>query len=51
MMWVILRIKDEKDEHGFMIGFYDPKGEFIRYYYTNDILDAERVCHYLNGGN
>jgi hypothetical protein len=58
-MWLIARRVATTDIQGstqlvsqvWSVGYYNARGEWYEHEFFKNRVDAESVCHYLNGGN
>jgi len=50
-MWVFKRLRITSDTDAWIVGFYDPDGDFISTYEFNEKVTAAQQVHFLNGGN
>jgi hypothetical protein len=47
-MWVYIF---DSAKSVFIVGFYNPQGQFLECFKYTDKIDAVKQVHYMNGGN
>jgi len=51
MSWIYQSHGNRKDRPQWVIGFFNPDGDFIKVAILSEPTDAAELVHYLNGGS